>query len=65
MKSRPIKSERQHREALKEIDRLMDAQRDTAEGDRLHVLVTLAETWEEKDWPIDPSDPVAAKSIEN
>jgi len=30
----------------------MDARQKTAEGDRLDVLVTLAEAWEEKHWPI-------------
>lgn len=43
MKIKPIKSNRDYREALKQIDRLMDARPKTAEGDRLDVLVTLAE----------------------
>lgn len=60
MKIRPIKNNRDYREALKEIDRLMDARSNTPEGDRLDVLVTLAEAWEEKHWPIDSPDPVEA-----
>jgi hypothetical protein len=32
----------------------------TAEGDRLDVLVTLLEAWEEKHWPIESPDPVEA-----
>ena len=43
MEIRPIKNNRDYREALKEIDRLMDARPNTAEGDRLDVLVTLVE----------------------
>ena len=57
---KPIKSERDYRKALKEIDRLMDARFNTAEGDRLDILVTLVEAWEEKHWPIELSDPVEA-----
>ena len=53
MEIKPIKSERDYRKALKEIDRLMDARPNTVEGDRLDVLVTLVEAWEEKHWPID------------
>ena len=43
MNSRPITNTRDYREALKEIDRLMDARPNTAEGDRLDVLATLVE----------------------
>jgi HTH-type transcriptional regulator / antitoxin HigA len=57
---RPIKNNRDYHEALKEIDRLMDARSNTPEGDRLDVLVTLVDAWEEKHWPIDSPDPVAA-----
>ena len=60
MDIRPIKTERDYRRALKEIDGLMDARPNTAEGDRLDVLVTLVEAWEEKHWPIDLPDPVEA-----
>ena len=60
MKIRPIKNNRDYREALKEIDLLMDARPNTSEGDRLDVLVTLVEAWEEKHWPIDSPDPVEA-----
>jgi hypothetical protein len=43
-----IKNERDYQKALKEIDQLMDAGPNTPEGDRLDVLVTLVEAWEEK-----------------
>jgi HTH-type transcriptional regulator/antitoxin HigA len=58
MEINPIKNERDYRKALKEIDALMDARANTAQGDRLDVLVTLAEAWEEKHWPIDLPDPI-------
>lgn len=60
MEIKPIKSKRDYRAALNEIDRLMDARRNSAEGDRLDVLATLVEAWEEKHWPINPPDPVEA-----
>ncbi len=56
----PIRTKRDHRRALKEIEALMDATRGTPEGDRLDVLVTLVEAWEAKHYPIDLPDPVAA-----
>ena len=57
---RPIKNNRDYHEALKEIDRLMDARSNTPEGDRLDVLVTLVEAWERKHYPLDLPDPVEA-----
>jgi len=48
-----IKSERDYRRALKEIESLMAAKRGTPAGDRLDVLVTLVEAWEAKHDPLD------------
>ncbi len=56
----PIKTKRDHARVLKEIERLMDAQHGTPEGDRLDVLVTLVEAWEAKHYRIDLPDPVEA-----
>ena len=60
MEIKPIKSERDYRRVMQEIDGLMDAKANTAAGDRLDVLVTLAEAWEEKHYPIEAPDPIAA-----
>lgn len=60
MDIRPIKSERDYRRTLKLIDQLMDARPNTPEGDRLDVLATLVEAWEEKHHPIDAPDPIDA-----
>lgn len=57
---KPIKSERDYQRALKEIDKLMDAEPNTPQGDRLDVVVTLAAAWEEKHYPIDPPDAIEA-----
>jgi HTH-type transcriptional regulator/antitoxin HigA len=56
----PIKNQRDYRRALKEIEGLMAAKRNTPEGDRLDVLVTLVEAWERKHYPLDLPDPVEA-----
>src|SRR5450631_3709209 len=56
----PIKTQRDYRRVLKEIEGLMMARRHTAEGDRLDVLVTLVEAWERKHYPLDLPDPVEA-----
>jgi HTH-type transcriptional regulator / antitoxin HigA len=48
-----IKTHRDHRRLLKEIEGSMNAKRNTPEGDRLDVLVTLVEAWEAKHHPLD------------
>jgi HTH-type transcriptional regulator / antitoxin HigA len=56
----PIKTQRDYRRVLREIEGLMTAKRNTPEGDRLDVLVTLVEAWERKHYPLDLPDPVEA-----
>lgn len=60
MEIAPLKNRRDYRQALKEIETLMQARRNTPEGDRLDVLVTLVEAWEHKHYPLDLPDPVEA-----
>src|ERR1700680_1452466 len=60
MEIEPIKTQRDYRHVLKEIEGLMMAKRNTPEGDRLDVLVTLVEAWERKHYPLDLPDPVEA-----
>jgi HTH-type transcriptional regulator/antitoxin HigA len=60
MEIKPIKSEADYDAALAAITSLMEAEPGTAEGDRLDVLVTLVEAYEEKHWRIDPPDPIDA-----
>jgi HTH-type transcriptional regulator / antitoxin HigA len=60
MEIAPIKTERDYRLALEEVEALMTAERDTPEGDRLDVLVTLVEAWEARHYPLDLPDPVEA-----
>lgn len=60
MEIRPIKTKADYRAALKEIEALMAAERDTPEGERLDVLVTLVEAYERKHYRFDLPDPVEA-----
>ncbi len=56
----PLRTKRDHRRALKEIETLMGAKRNTPAGDRLDVLVTLVEAFEARHYPMDLPDPVEA-----
>jgi HTH-type transcriptional regulator/antitoxin HigA len=60
MNIKPIKTEKDYAEALQEVESLMNVQTDTPEGDRLDILVTLIESYEEKHYQILPPDPVEA-----
>jgi HTH-type transcriptional regulator / antitoxin HigA len=60
MDIRPIKSERDYAAALAEIERLVAAAPGTPEGDRLEVLTTLVEHYEELHHAIPLPDPVEA-----
>jgi HTH-type transcriptional regulator / antitoxin HigA len=60
MDIKPIKTQRDYRRILKEIEGLMNAKRNTPEGDRLDVLVTLVEAWEGKHYLLDLPDAVEA-----
>lgn len=57
---RPIKTEDDYCSAMAEIDRLFDAEPDTPKGDRLDVLTTLIEVYEQKIYAIPAPDPVEA-----
>ena len=59
MKIKPIRSESDYEAALKEIEKLFDSQPGTPDGDRMDVLVTLVESYEERNFPIpEPDDPI-------
>jgi HTH-type transcriptional regulator / antitoxin HigA len=52
MNMRPIRSDADHRVTLAEIERLWGARAGTPQSDKLEVLVTLVETYEERHWPL-------------
>lgn len=60
MDIKPIRSDADYRATLAEIEGLMAAAPDSAEGERLDVLVTLVAAWEREHFPIDLPDPIEA-----
>ena len=60
MQLKPIKTDADHEAALKEIERLWGAAEGTADGDRVEILITLAEAYEEAHFPMDMPDPIEA-----
>jgi HTH-type transcriptional regulator/antitoxin HigA len=57
---KPIRTEEDYDEALREVERLWGARRGTPKGDRLEVLITLIEAYEDEHYPMDPPDPIEA-----
>ena len=57
---RPIRTEMDYQAAIAQIDRLMDALPDTAEGDDLDVLTDLVELYEAKHVPMGHPSPLGA-----
>ena len=53
MNTQSIRTEREYRRALREIETLMGATPDTRAGTRLDELVSLVEAWETKHYPLD------------
>jgi HTH-type transcriptional regulator/antitoxin HigA len=60
MNLKPIKDDAGHEAALREIERLWGAAEGTPEGDRLEILTTLVEAYEETRFPMDLPDPIEA-----
>ena len=58
MDIQPIKTEKDYQSALREIELLFNASPDTQEGDRLDVLTTLVEAYEDKHYSIPLPDPI-------
>lgn len=65
MNVRPVRTDKEHRAALREIEALWGAAEGSADGDKLDVLLALVEIYEAKRWPIEAGedfDPVDALS---
>lgn len=60
MNIKPIKCEADYDAALARVDKLMDAELDTPQGDELDVLVTLIEKYETQHYSIDAPNPIEA-----
>ncbi|TGN13786.1 helix-turn-helix domain-containing protein [Leptospira ilyithenensis] len=64
MNIKPIKNQKDHLEALSEIEELWDAKKNSPEYDKLDVLITLVDAYESKHYHIDDPDPIEAlKSV--
>jgi len=60
MNIHPIRTEADYQAALNEIKNLFDAESNTPQGDRLEVLTTLVEAYEEQDYFLPAPDPTEA-----
>lgn len=60
MDIKPIKTEQDYKHAIKRIEELWGAKKDTPKGDELDLLATLVESYEIKHYPIAPPDPIDA-----
>ncbi|ABW27114.1 helix-turn-helix domain-containing protein [Acaryochloris marina] len=56
----PIRTKADYQAALKEIEMLFDAPPNTPAYDRLDILSTLVEAYEERHFPIEAPDPIEA-----
>ena len=54
MNIKPIKTDSDYQEALKEIENLMMAEADTPEGEKLDIMVTMVQIYEAKLFPLTP-----------
>ena len=52
--------ESDYQQALKEIEQIFDAEPNTPEYEKLDILTTLVEVYEQQNYPIDPPSPIAA-----
>ena len=57
---KPIRTEADYDAALAEVERLWGAKSGTPKGDRLDVLATLIDVYENEHYPMDPPDPIEA-----
>lgn len=64
MDIKPIKTQTDYHNTLKEIEALMSAQPNSPEGEKLDVLTTLIEAYEAKHFPLDLPDPSEAIKFE-
>lgn len=60
MEIHPIRTEKDYEAAVAEIERLWGAEPGTDDGDKLDILATLVEKYENEHWPIDTArvDPI-------
>ncbi|MHB9796291.1 helix-turn-helix domain-containing protein [Pseudomonas sp. MT3] len=60
MNIKPIRNDEDLRAAFQRLEAIFQAEEGTPEADEMEVLVTLIEAYEDKHYPIGPSDPIEA-----
>ena len=60
MRLKPIRTDDEYEAAIREVERLWEAQPGTQDHDRLEVVATLVDQYESSRWPIGEPDPVEA-----
>ncbi|WP_032139125.1 helix-turn-helix domain-containing protein [Rickettsia tamurae] len=55
-----IKTEKEYKEALKELDNLLYAKENSSEAEKLEILSILVEDYENKHYKIEAPDPIEA-----
>lgn len=60
MKPKIIKSDKEHKAALRHVETLMDAEPGSSAENELELWVLLIDQYEEEHDPIDPPDPIEA-----
>lgn len=63
MTLKPIKSEKDYRNALERLEIIFDAPIDTKEGDEAEIISLLIENYENEHYPIEAPDPIEAIKI--
>lgn len=63
MELKPIKTEKDYRNALKRLEVIFDAKIDTKEGDEAEILSLLIENYENEHYEIEAPDPIEAIKI--
>jgi len=63
MNVKPIKSDKDYRNALERLELIFDAPIDTKEGDEAEILSLLIENYENEHYPIEAPDPIEAIKI--
>ncbi|HEY9222217.1 MAG: helix-turn-helix domain-containing protein [Lutibacter sp.] len=60
MEIAPIRNEKDYQKALKRIEAIFDAKKETKEGDELEILSILIDNYENEHFPIGMPDPIEA-----
>lgn len=63
MNLKPIKSEKDYREALERLEEIFDAMKGTSESDELDILGLMIDDYENTYYPIEAPDPIEAIKI--